>query len=314
MNYPYANGIIKAQENTILDKAKLIRFSHDTPVAMMRELKEVGYGSAEDATLEDLISTEMSKVKQGIAKIAPEPSLIRLLFISDDAINLKMLLKKKLFGYARALHYAKNGAFDPEELAMWVESKMPLIDKKWNKGLAPLLELTVDEVSPRNLSSRVDDLIFRLAASSMKPFQTGALKEYFEKKIDYTNLISLVRARKLEWPILEFETMILSGGTISKEKLLEIYPLSDQDILQELLAYDYGKITADLKVCFTRDDLGLLEIYFENRLLSKMKEYHAEPFTIGPMLYYVLMKKAEATNIRTIASNPDFDAQYLLDY
>ncbi|MDD4212982.1 MAG: V-type ATPase subunit [Bacilli bacterium] len=314
MNYPYANGIIKAQENSILDKAKLIRFTHDTPQAMMRELQEVGYGSPDATNLEDLITSELTKVKLALEAIAPEPALARLFFVGDDVINLKMLFKRKFFGYHQDLAYARNGAFKPEDLEAWVDHGVPLPDKGWNRNLASLLTLQAKGLTPRILSSRIDSLVIEQVIRSINSVTGKALKVYYEKKTTYINLLSLARARALGWPREEFQEMLVTGGEISQEKLLELYPLSDSALVQELIPFDFGKISQDLKQSFQKGDLGLLEIIFDNRLLSKMKEYHAEPFTIGPMLYYVLMKKAEATNIRTIASNPHFDSQHLLDY
>lgn len=314
MNYPYANGIIKTQENTILDKTKLIRIPHDTTTMMVRELQEMGYGDPQAPDLEALISSELKKVKTLMNAISPEPQLSSLLFLNDDAINIKILFKKKIFGYQPSLSYAMNGSLSQQELLSWMEGQGPLSQKLFDKALSPLRELTAQKTSSRALSSQIDSILYKSALASIHSIYANSLKVYFQRKIDYTNLISMIRSRALNWTVDEFMEMFIEGGELTGELLASIYPLPNQAMVSGLKTYDFGKVSEDLEKALTRNDLGLLEIYFENRLLAKMKEYHADPFSIGPMLYFVLMKKAEAQNIRTIASNPHFDAQSLLDY
>ena len=314
MNYPYANGIIKTLENNILDKSKLIRVAHDSPQAMYKELKEMGYGDNEAYDLESLIVSEFTKLQALFNEIAPKQEPLALLFLSDDAINIKGLLKQKLYNYSFASNYNSNGLFKVDELKNLIFASTPLSNKKYHKFLAPLLKLDKEELNSRALSAKVDNLLYNLAFSLLKSSENQAMYIYFENKIDFTNLISFIRARKLGWDVDEFLLMSIIGGKISVDLLKNLYSLEDKKFLYGLKDYELGKLSSDLSFILERNDLGLLEIYFENRLLQKAKESFADPFTIGPLLYYGLLKKAEAQNIRTIASNPHFDANHLLDY
>ena len=72
--------------------------------------------------------------------------------------------------------------------------------------------------------------------------------------------------------------------------------------------YD-GKISKVLKKITSLDEC---QLEFERLMLELMKEYKNEPLNIGPVIYYYLLKQAEAQNIRILYSLDKVDIKDLL--
>ena len=71
MNYPYANGYIKAIENKLLDRTKLAKLFKTDKEEFYDALLDMGYGVS-GSTVEELIESELSVLRKTIDEITPE--------------------------------------------------------------------------------------------------------------------------------------------------------------------------------------------------------------------------------------------------
>ena len=71
MNYPYANGYIKAIENKLLDRTKLAKLCKTDKEEFYDALLDMGYGVS-GSTVEELIESELSVLRKTIDEITPE--------------------------------------------------------------------------------------------------------------------------------------------------------------------------------------------------------------------------------------------------
>ena len=296
MDYPYANGTIKALETKIQDRSKLLVLSKYDKAEFVKVLLAMNYGT-EGTTVEDIINSELKKVKNTIDELTPNKEDTDLFYLTTDAQNIKILYKIKKFNLDKFELLSNDGSMIKESLVeAIIDNNYENLTKK-EKKLIERLDKVLEEIdSPKKLSAVIDNEIYRFAISKTK---NKVLKKYLTIKIDVTNLLSLLRAENLNWKLDSYYEMFIEGGTISKEVFASIYKEDIAKKAKLLSEYYEGKIS---KLLNNNLSFNRIEIIFNRFILEQMEIDKFEPLDIGPMIYYYLLKQAEAQNIRILYS------------
>jgi V/A-type H+-transporting ATPase subunit C len=313
MNYPYANGIIKAIENKVLDRNKLLRLLKTDKSDFFETLVELGYGES-GTTVSELIAGEMASVRKLIDEISPDRKLTDLFFLANDAINIKAYYKMKRFSVREVDFFAASGNLAGDDLKKAIfEEDYSGLPKDYQK-LFRSLEALKGEDNPRILSAKIENALFGHIALLLKFRPQNALSVYYRTFIDFQNLLILVRSRHLDWELARFSEMFINYGSIPYEVFQETYSKSGDQLVAAFKNYHQERISRGLKRYLENEDLDALENYFDRELLEIMRFYRNDAFDVGPLLYYYLLKQAEAKNIKIIygAQNPDLSD--LIDY
>ena len=306
MNYPYANGIISVIENKVLDRNKLYVLSKYEKKEFIKVLLAMNYGGSGE-TLEDLIASENNRVKDLLKEISPKKEDTNLFYLVNDEQNIKILYKIKVYNLDKYDLLSENGTMDLEILSQ------AIIDNNFTNAPKRLKELVTkinshltDDINPKNLSSLIDNSIYSYA---IKATNNHILKKYLTYRIDFNNVISMLRSKNLNWDKSEYFKMFLDNGSISKNVLENVYEASKEELIKCLEVFYDGKISKVLKKITSLDEC---QLEFERLMLELMKEYKNEPLNIGPVIYYYLLKQAEAQNIRILYSLDKVDIKDLL--
>lgn len=296
MDYPYANGTIKALETKIQDRSKLLVLSKYDKAEFVKVLLAMNYGT-EGTTVEDIINSELKKVKNTIDELTPNKEDTDLFYLTTDAQNIKILYKIKKFNLDKFELLSNDGSMIKESLVeAIIDNNYENLTKK-EKKLIERLDKVLEEIdSPKKLSAVIDNEIYRFAISKTN---NKVLKKYLTIKIDVTNLLSLLRAENLNWKLDSYYEMFIEGGTISKEVFASIYKEDIAKKAKLLSEYYEEKIS---KLLNNNLSFNRIEIIFNRFILEQMEIDKFEPLDIGPMIYYYLLKQAEAQNIRILYS------------
>lgn len=315
MNYPYAIGTIKVIESQILDKAKLSKLFKTDKKAFLKSLSDYGYGqSISTDNLEKLINSEFAFVKNYLDEISPNKKLTDLFFLVNDAINIKILYKNKLFGVSND-YYTSVNSIEVSNLSKAIlADDFSNLNKEQIKLIKQINQKVININSPRLLSTTIENSIFDYVFARLGIIGNDTLKVYYKAIIDFTNVISLIRAKTLKWNNDNFANMFVNHGTIDLIKFQAAYDLSNDDLVKYFENDYLGQISLGLKSYFMHLDLNILEKHFDIFMLKLMKEYQYDSFSIGPIIYYYLKKEAEAKNIRLLYDAMALDLNELLDY
>lgn len=312
MNYPYANGQIKALENNIFDKMKYSKLIKTPKEDYLKVLGELGY-SHEANTLEEMINEELAEVKALIDKLSPQKQYTDLFFLANDALNIKVMYKKKLFNVNMDV-FIGTGTISKELMKEAVfEGRLYDLPRDYQELFENINSSISGETNPRILSSKIDNCVYDFIFKRLNS-AADALRKYFGALIDFTNVLTFIRCRRLNWDYSEFIQMYLNNGTISLYTFKTSYELGNDAVITNFRIYYFEKIVKGLKTYYESNDLSLLEFHLNSLLLEIMKEYKNDTFGIGPIIYYYLEKKAEATNIRLIYANNEIDLVDLIEY
>ncbi len=306
MDYPYANGIVKALENKIQDKNKLLVLSKYDKEEFVKVLLAMNYGG-EGSTVEEIINAENKKVKAVIDEVTPKKEDTDLFYLVNDAQNIKVLYKIKKYNLDKYELLNNDGSMKSNNLKeAIIDDNYENISKR-EKELINNINKAVEQIdNPKLLSATIDNEIYRYA---LKITKNNTLKKYLLAKIDSTNVMSMLRAENLNWQLEDYLKMFIDGGHISKDVFTSIYKQDTAIKVKVLNEYYQEKIGRILNanVSFSR-----LEIVFSRFLLEIMEIDKFESFDIGPMIYYYLLKQAEAQNIRILYSTDKVELKDLI--
>lgn len=315
MEYTYASAAVKAAESNLFDKAKLAKLFRCNDDEFCPALVDMGYG-ANEATLEGIITSELMKTKKFLVGITPSDDVMDLFYLQNDAQNIKVVYKSKVFGLPHHDNFVNTGVIDKDAI---IECVLHDNMDKIPADYAPLLKGIAAKVAniknPRILSATIDSCVFEYIFEQLKVHKDEALRVYFQTFINFANIMTLVRCQALNWGLDKFLEMYIANGTIGKDDFVSAYTLASEGLYKHFIKKDYGeKISKGLKV-YTEDmDLNHLEKFLDELMLTIMKDYSIQFSTVGPLVYYYLEKQAEAKNIRMIYSNRETDVATLLNY
>lgn len=306
MDYSFANGVISALETKVLDRNKLYVLNKYEKDEFVKVLLSMNYGGS-GSSLEELIQLENKRVKEVIDSITPCKKNTDLFYLINDALNLKVLYKNKLFKINKENLMTNTGAIPCDLL------KQAIIDNNYEGISKEIKNLIIhinnqidDTTSPKNLSSIIDNEIYQYALNATNDL---ILKKYIQAKIDLSNVISLLRAHNLNWNVNDYLAMFVQGGLIKKDELASIYDQSKEEQIRFLSNY-YNELIS--KVLAKTSTMNEYQLDFDRLLIEIMSEHKNDPFSIGPMIYYYLLKQAEAQNIRILYSLKNVEIKDLI--
>lgn len=318
-HYPYVNAILRSIENKIFDKSKWQKLAKTDKNSFFKTLTELGYGKSESAgTLEELIDQELLGVKALIDELTPQKNYTDLFFFQSDAINIRYFFKQKYFGITHFDVYVPLGTIPKETLKKAIlEGDYNGLDKPVRKLMQAIEKNVQGITNPRIFSTVIDQTIFDYIFDQFNLLTSPALKTYFQTYIDSANLLTFLRSRELKWDQNTCKEMLLTHGGIELSRFLESYSLPLEK-LSKLWETEYnGQISRIIKAYNEHQNLDMTHNALDKLMLEEIRRFKYDAFDIGPVIYYYLLKVAEAKNIRMIyaqAGNEQVDMSQMLEY
>jgi V/A-type H+-transporting ATPase subunit C len=317
MDYPFAIGVIKAIEDKLLDRAQYAKLAKTPKSEFVATLLSFGYGKGtSEPNVEALIQTELQSVRQLLDALTPDKSLTDLFYLVYDATLLKALYKELLFGIPCPRQTEFSGAFPADllEQAVLNHDRAPL--PKLFQTLLKNIDNAVEAVSdnPRLVSAAIDNALLAFAIRQLRFPKPQAFLTYLLAFIDFQNVLTIERSKLLGWSQEAATSMLLDNGSIPKSVFLEAFQASTERYLASLQPYYNEELTRQLKKNQEKASVETLEKALSDLLLEQVKPFRHDAFSIGPIIYYYLKKKAEAKNIRILMAKDDADPADLTYY
>ncbi len=301
-SYPFAVGRITGLSAHLLDEKMWNRLIEANEKDALRILIESGYGTnaKEKIEIEALVDAEVSDAYQIAKEIAPEPELINLFLLPEDAHNLKILLKglHQRIDTKNLLH--SGGSIPIDQLLKAFETDgggdLPNPIKK-------AIEALIGEEDPMMISAGVDRAIFayiqNVLASQKKNY--ALVKDYFSLKIDCNNMLAIVRGNALKWDARKVQKMMIQSDTSDLETLLPAVGLPNDQLPKVLAKGSHRDALRKMFDKYAQDgNIGQLEQAMDQLTFSVIKESRNDSFGIGPIVHYLLRRENEAKALRVL--------------
>jgi len=302
----YSVARIKVLEKRILNDDKIDRMlSSNDAGGAFKVLIDSEYGGipAENPRdFEQMIKNELKDSYSLINRITPDEELSDVFILRYDYQNAKAYLKMRLSGTDVDNAVTDAGKYDAKELR-------EMIFEHDTKGLPDHLAKAIDEalkqlnigITPQELDTLMDTAYTNYCVDLADRKKSKFLLEYIQTKIDFTNVLMMLRVRKMEADFDLFAAAYDEGGIIDFKTFKKAYSQSDEAVPKFFRNTRYGaKLEKKIEEAISGGHTWVFGKYLDNTLASIVGKYNDNLFSVEPVIGYLLAKENEARVIRMI--------------
>lgn len=298
--YVYQNAQIKSRESKLLTLQGLQRlFDAQNVKDALKVLVELGLGNGVNAE-EEGADAVFDKEEENLVAFLNEMNVdgaLDAFYAENDFLNLKTALKAWATGTKGT--YLPNGLCKVEDMEVALQTDDPgALEKEMREAIEIAKALVADEkgVDPRKIDCAVDKKMFEFALRASKKCSKTA-REYFARKIDFANVGSFVRCKRLHLSPDFFKEGFIDGGKLALESFEKIFD-EPMDSLSEMTKGTFAeKIVANL---VESQDLVAYEKECDDALLKIWKDEATDMFSPSPIVAFYLTRKTELKNVKLI--------------
>ncbi|MGR5590335.1 V-type ATP synthase subunit C [Peptoniphilus grossensis] len=296
---------LRVMEKELLKSENFIRASEtETLEDALRSLSDTVYNKyinkiSSPTEYEYILKEELTRFYDELFDISPSKIPIRLITLKYFYHNLKVIIKEDIGKKDLKDLYMNIGDFDLKEYrdALVKGSKK----NKYFELIQRVEELYEEKKDPQLIDIYLDNAYFTELLELAEESQVDLFIEYAKNLIDFTNIRTLLRAKKQEKDVEFLRQIIIEGGNVRKETYLDLLNRelsSDTDVFKKLEIYKYIKEALDSFK--ERGNLSDFEREMDNYFIDLIKD--VKHITYGPEVIFanVLAKEMEIKNLRII--------------
>jgi len=308
MDFNQAVMRIKVLEKRLLAKSRLERMVEASDInEVIKILGETEYQyslglATTPVEYEKILSGEMRRVYRLMDELTGEQDIKKLLSLKYDYHNLKVLLKEKFLGTDLSRLYISYGSEDFSKVKnAYLSENFEGIDEKMVEALKAAtedFELTRD---PQRIDIMIDRYYFEHLLQLAKSTEIPLFEEYVRDTIDFTNIRTLIRVKKMDKDQNFLDQVILDGGYLSKEKIYFALKSSLEEIMETFKDERIGKdLVKGIEAFKKTGNLNDYEKIVDNSLMKLHEPSKTTIFGPEPLFSYLYAKEAEIKALRII--------------
>jgi len=308
MDFNQAVMRIKVLEKRLLAKSRLERMVEASDInEVIKILGETEYQyslglATTPVEYEKILSGEMRRVYRLMDELTGEQDIKKLLSLKYDYHNLKVLLKEKFLGTDLSRLYISYGSEDFSKVKnAYLSENFEGIDEKMVEALKAAtedFELTRD---PQRIDIMIDRYYFEHLLQLAKSTEIPLFEEYVRDTIDFTNIRTLIRVKKMDKDQNFLDQVILDGGYLSKEKIYFALKSSLEEIMETFKDERIGKdLVKGIEAFKKTGNLNDYEKIMDNSLMKLHEPSKTTIFGPEPLFSYLYAKEAEIKALRII--------------
>ena len=285
----YQNAQIKSRESKLLTPQGVQRLLDASDVReASKALAELGFGS--DGENFDAVFKRAEEENIALLKEMNEGGALDAFIVESDYINLKILLKAYISG-TKAETFAPDGLYPVEVLKNAIDTaEVEALPKRMQEIILKTQEaLASGGLGGHELDIEVDKTQYAHQLELCKKSGKVA-KEYFEKRIDYLNISSFERARRLGLDQSFFEQGFIEGGAIALSTLESVWESHGEELCLHFKETPYFE---DIKTLDEGGKLVVFEAKSDDALLKLWKDQKDDLYSIAPVVAFYMSKKTE---------------------
>ena len=289
--FVYQNARIKHMESKLITSQSVQRLIECTTTDdAFKVLLEMGFGSGIPVETNDFDTLFAHEEENAVALLKEfnVSDALNAFLVEIDYLNMKSVFK----AHATETDFSSTlvGLYDVNKMKALIDGvggeNLP---QEMKDAVAYLLELEkAEKLSPRIIDVTIDRAMYKHILSLVK--KSGNLaKRYYIKKIDYLNILSFLRVKKLSLPLDFFEKGFIEGGTLDKDVFTSAFD-SMEKFKENTKLTEFREViekTADTQ------NIVALEVAIDNDLLKIFRDEFNDLFSIAPIVSYYLTKRTE---------------------
>lgn len=289
----FTNGAIAVKEKSLLGD-KVFRLAEGSAEEALRALSDSGFGQGAEGGIEQMCRAEEEALDAFIREYAPGKTELYYLLSPRDFYNAKAVVKAQRAGIDYKPLLAPDGLIPAEVIAAAVkDGDFKALGEVLGEAVKSALE--AEKTTGAEIGARFDRAQFEFLTRKCRfdRFLSGLIAG----KADRLNVLTAMRSQSFEFA----EKLFVAGGTVKTKNLKNIF---SEDADKAARALEGTAAEEFYKLCLAAKQKGLPFIEaeresdtFESGYFSARK-YELEGR--NPFLYYVLRRRADINNARTV--------------
>ena len=296
-DFTYAVSRIRMKETKLLTRKDIDRLiaQQDYP-SVITALAEFGYNCEKTKDSSDILAEELEKLWSLMAELVEDMSVFDVFRIQNDYHNLKASVKAVYSDKTVSSMLISGGTIEGEIIYQCVKNRdykvLPeILAQTAQKALNIILKTGDGQLCDTVIDKASLDALADIRGNSLYE----VLKDYAELYIASANIKIAVRGSKLNKNLEFFRQALAECLTLNKELLAK----SAAKGFDEVCAY-LSKTKYKDAVDYMKTSMSSFEKWCDDLLIKDMKKQKSAPFTIGPLVAYIIAKQNEIKAIRLI--------------
>lgn len=302
-NFIQSSVRIRYAEKKLLTKQQLQRLADAKSLEdAIKLLNETSYSSElskldRAENYEKVLSEVLNKTYKEVMGISPEKSLVEIITCKYDYHNLKVLVKENILKEKFNSMYCmldENEVETFRELAVKNEEDL-------SKDFKECLEFFETTKDPQDIDIFIDKKYFEKVLSLSESFGLDMISEYFRAMIDFINLRTFIRCRKQNQVKETLKKVLIEGGDVETDKILEMFHDDIEILSVKLKAYKIGKVLAKIVEEFKNtNSLNSFEKSMDDYLVEIVRKTKSINYGAEVIFSFLFAKELEIKNLRLI--------------
>lgn len=298
--YTYAVARIRYRENKLLNDADLnTLLSAKDADAVIRQLRDKGWGDNSGSNDPDeLLRRESEKVWEFIDEIVPDKSVFDFLLIPNDFHNLKVAVKAITRDMKPDDMFIRNATIDPDEIYDAVSKReydrLPeFLSDIAKEAMSVLLQTSDGQLCDVIIDKACMEYVGKLGKANDEEI----IRLYCELFVASADIKIAIRSAHTKKRLDFIQRSLAACDTLDVSRLATAASLSYEDVLKYLEATRYSAA-----IPMIRTSMSAFEKWCDDSVTEAMKPQKWEPFTIGPVVAYLIARENEIKAVRMILS------------
>lgn len=296
-DFTYAVSRIRMKETKLLTRKDIDRLiaQQDYP-SVITALAEFGYNCEKTKNSSDILTEELEKLWSLMEELVEDMSVFDVFRIQNDYHNLKVSVKAVYSDKTVSSMLISGGTIEGEIIYQCVKNRdykvLPeILAQTAQKALNIILKTGDGQLCDTVIDKASLDALADIRGNSLYE----VLKDYAELYIASANIKIAVRGSKLNKDLEFFRQALAECLTLNKELLAK----SAAKGFDEVCAY-LSKTKYKDALDYMKTSVASFEKWCDDLLIKDMKKQKSDPFTIGPLVAYIIAKQNEIKAIRLI--------------
>lgn len=306
--YVEAVSRIRAMETKLFDESMLNKIiESSSPEEAIKFLQETGYASEIQSIkkvqdYEIILSKELKKLYDFLYKTVPDKDLVDIMELKYDYHNIKTLLKGKALNKNYDYLLIKMKPDYTEKIISSIQSdNYSDISRIMGEAIQKAYREFSTTKDPQVIDIIIDSYMYKHMLIKAEKFEESFIINFVKLNIDLTNIKTLLRVKNQNRNREFLNLVLISGGKVDKDILLNCLNESIENIINKLMFTDYGNILkVGLQEYSKNKKLNKFEKLCDNYTMNYLKKSRYISFGPEPILAYIYGKENEIKSIRII--------------
>ncbi|MBQ4568921.1 MAG: V-type ATPase subunit [Ruminococcus sp.] len=296
-DYIYAVARIRCKEGKLFSSKNLEQMiSMKDAQSVKRYLSENGWSLSSGAEDSDALTEEEKSVWVLMKDLVGDLSCFDFLRVQSDFQNLKACIKSVYSACDPTPMFVQGGTVDPAIIYKSVSDKSYGDLPDYLSGAADEAMSTLLRTGDGQLCDiLIDKACLNKVYSLGKVSADEIIREYCEVFVASANIRMAVRGVKLCKSADFFMRTMAECDSLNLKSLAVAAAKGFDEICSYLSSTDYKSAVSSIK-----DSLTSFEKWCDNYIMQKLRSQKSDPFSIGPLVAYIIARQTEIKAVRLI--------------